>query len=170
MRTGSFLRTDLTAEYVREQLSYDPGAGIFMWRTKRRGRYPGVPIGCRRKGDGYLVIQIDGHLYVASRLAWLYMTGEWPPAQVDHWDKNSSNNAWDNLRAATPSQNGANIGAQRNNKCGLKGVCAYRGRWIAQLSVNRQRVLRAAFDTPEEAHAAYVAAARKHFGDFARAA
>lgn len=55
---------------------------------------------------------------------------------------------------------------------GFKGATYNRrqGRWMAQITVGRQRHYLGYFDTPGEAHAAYMAAATRHFGEFARAA
>jgi hypothetical protein len=72
------------------------------------------------------------------------------------------------LRTATPSQNSANRRRPQNNRSGFKGVFAYRGKWRATISKNGKSVLLGTYPTPQAAHAAYVAAARKLFGEFAR--
>ena len=98
------------------------------------------------------------------------MTGEWCSAVIDHRDGDPSNNRWDNLRRATVSQNNANRRLHRNNKCGFKGVVQNPwGRFIASIYKNGRRIHLGMFATPEAAHAAYVAAARELFGEFARA-
>jgi hypothetical protein len=97
------------------------------------------------------------------------MTGEWCSVMIDHRDGNPSNNRWSNLRRATVSQNNANRRLHRNNKCGFKGVVQnHIGRWVASIYKNGQRHHLGCFATAQEAHAAYVAAARKLFGEFAR--
>jgi hypothetical protein len=40
--------------------------------------------------------------------------------------------------------------------------------WFAQISVDGRSKHLGRFPTPEQAHAAYVAAAREHYGEFAR--
>jgi HNH endonuclease/AP2 domain len=120
-------------------------------------------------GDGYRRITIKGRIYQAHQLAWLYMTGKWCSRVIDHRDGDPSNNRWANLRRATISQNNANRRIHRNNKCGFKGVVRnHIGRWCAAIYKDGRRYHLGSFATPEEAHAAYVAAARKLFGEFAR--
>lgn len=117
---------------------------------------------------GYVVIRIAGYLYRAHRLAWLYMTGEWPALAVDHVNRNPSDNRWANLRQATPRQNGAN--SKPRGAHGLKGVHLHtrNRRWVAQIKKGGTTVYLGSFDTPAEAHAAYAAEARSVFGPFMR--
>lgn len=151
----------LTQDRLMELMDYNPDTGKFI-RKVRRGRMgaPGSVAGTVNK-KGYVVIEIDGRPYTAHRLAWLFMTGEMPEKQIDHRDRNKANNAWSNLRSATNAQNHQNrFEAQANNKTGLLGVCFHKaaGRWIAQIKKNGRRIYLGLHDTPEGAHAAYLAA------------
>ena len=118
--------------------------------------------------DRYRKITIKRKKYRAHQLAWLYMTGEWCPLLIDHRDGDPSNNRWGNLRRATVSQSNANRGLHRSNACGLKGASRHRSRWRATIHKNGKRHHLGIFPTPQAAHAAYVKAARKLFGEFAR--
>lgn len=109
----------LTAERLREVLHYDPDTGEFRWRIKGSARRRTV--GSRRK-RGYIQIGIDGRSYQAHRLAYLWMIGVWPSEQVDHINRNPSDNRWSNLRAATHSENARNHNLNRNNTSGANGV------------------------------------------------
>jgi hypothetical protein len=51
---------------------------------------------------------IDGHTYKLSRLAWLYMTSEWPRGEIDHANRDPTDDRFCNLREATNRQNQAN--------------------------------------------------------------
>jgi hypothetical protein len=153
----------LTADRLRELLVYDPGTGVFLRRGGCGGRKAGSVAGTR--GTRYWQINIDGRQYLAHRLAFLYMTNDWPPHHVDHIDRNGFNNRFGNLRLATRSQNQGNRRVSRNNTTGIKGVTyrASRGLWLAQISVNGHQRHVGEFDTPEKA-----AAAAEHFGNFAK--
>lgn len=150
----------LTQARLKELLHYDEFTGIFRWRvnvssTGRVGNIAGA-----NHLAGYVVIRLDKRLYLAHRLAALYMEGEFPPALIDHKDMNKSNNAWENLRHATKSQNGQNKKlAQGNNaKTGLLGVfwSEQQQKWGAKVNLNRKQHHAGFFETPELAHAAYV--------------
>lgn len=165
------MKPEVTLERLKELLHYDPETGLFYW-IKSRG---GVKVGIAGtpKGIGYINIRIDTRVYQAHRLAWFYMTGEWPRGWIDHADCNPSNNSMSNLREATKSQNAANKGLLRRNTTGFKGVTkCHRGRggYIATIKVKDKQHYLGRFDTAEDAHAAYMAAAIKFHGEFARAA
>jgi hypothetical protein len=163
---------DLTASRLREVLNYDPDTGVFTRLVASGSRgIAGNPAGWRNT-HGHTRISVDGRDYYAHRLAWLWMTREWPPEQIDHINGDPTDNRWKNLRPATPSQNLGNSRHRRNNTSGFKGVYWHRptGEWRARIMINRRNIHLGLFDTPEAAHAAYLTAAQKHFGEFARAA
>lgn len=125
----------------------------------------------RVNGNGYLEICIDGRLYAAQRLAWLYMTGEWPVVDIDHWDLDKLNNRWGNLRKASKAQNQANTTTRKSNRSGFKGVFAtarHPDRWQSQIRINGVRKHLGTFDTPEQAGAAYASALAATHGEFGR--
>jgi len=99
----------LTADYLRHLLHYDSLTGEWTWmnpvlRSKMRR---GDPAG-RLTNQGRRQIRIESGFFYASRLAWLYMTGEWPKDQIDHVNRIKSDDRWSNLREATQSQNSFN--------------------------------------------------------------
>jgi len=155
----------LTIERLREVAVYDPETGLFATRD-------GMPMGYCDKSTGYVRISIDRQRHWAHRLAWFYMTGEWPAELIDHRDTVGTNNCWANLREADKSLNGMNRGRPSNNKSGLKGVsfCKATGLWRADIHVRGKRINLGRFASPHEAHAAYIYAAETHFGEYARAA
>jgi outer membrane protein assembly factor BamB len=174
---GEVMKTHLTAERLRELLDYNPLTGVFYWKQNYHRRLIGSAAGSlfvTAKGYRYLRIRVSGRNYFSHRLAYLWMTGKWPDHHVDHRDGNGLNNRWRNLRDASQSQNRANATCRRN-KVGLKGVTAHKSpctgivRYEARIAVDGKRICLGTFLTPEVAHAAYVAAAEKHFGEFARA-
>jgi hypothetical protein len=121
---------------------------------------------------GYWKIGVDGHRYHAHCLAWLYMTGEWCELDIDHRNGDRADNRWSNLREATRTQNNGNGKRPRNNSTGFKGVHFFKqtGRYQAGITVDGRRQHLGYFSDPEDAHAAYLNAAEKYFGEFARGA
>jgi hypothetical protein len=160
-------RADLTAERLREVLSYDSESGEFRWRAAPyNARLVGKVAGCAR-ADGYRVISVDRIVYAAHRLAWLYVHGRFPNLEIDHIDRNRANNALSNLRQATGAEQRANSGRRSTSTSAFKGACKKRQKWRAGIKVGGRSIHLGTFDTPEAAHAAYMAAATKHFGAFA---
>jgi len=161
----------LTQAVLKELLHYDPETGAFERKLRPSRRHPThrrVPSGFT-DDRGYVIICLAGKYYKAHRIAVLWMTGDWPLDQVDHIDGNKSNNRWTNLREATNSQNQANTSARKNNSVGLKGAHrAAGGRWTSRICVNGRCHFLGLYDTPEEAHAAYAAAAARLQPDFWR--
>jgi HNH endonuclease/AP2 domain len=149
---------------LRKLLDYDPVTGIFTWRVNGRGRYKraGARAGTIKK-RGHRQICIDCVIYMAGPLAVLWMTGRWPKKIVDHANGIADDDRWSNIREANHSQNGSNSRE-------LKGVTYSKrdDRWRAAIKVNYRLINLGRFDSAHDAHAAYLAAARKHFGEFAR--
>lgn len=161
----------LPAEYLRRILNYDPETGAFTWAEKIARKVVVGSVAGSLNHHGYIHISIGGRPYPAHRLAFVYMTGEWPVGMLDHRDTNKSNNAWANLRPATTSQNAMNTRRRSDNVSGFKGVCWRRakGKWQARIKIHGSTRTLGSYDTPEAAHEAYVAAAKVVHGEFARA-
>jgi len=160
----------LTAAEVRHLLRYDPDTGTFFWRVDTKNTAAGDVAGSRQS-RGYWHIKINRRLYMAHRLAWLYVTGEWPIGHIDHISGARSDNRFSNLRIATNSENAWNSRVRSNNASGYKGV-HYKKRlnkFVAQINVGGRVRHLGVFKTAAEAHAAYWNAAKEHFGAFARA-
>lgn len=166
------LHSGLTQDDLRKDLHYDPQTGVFTWLSDnpRKGNSrKGLTAGTTHK-TGYKMIWVSGRHYLAHRLAWLYVHGEWPKDLIDHIDGNRSNNCLSNLRPATNSQNKSNGKCYRHNTSGYKGVSKFRNKWRAQVMHNYKMVYLGLFLTKEEAHEAYLQAAQRLQGEFARAA
>jgi hypothetical protein len=99
------------------------------------------------------------------------LMGDPPGMEIDHIDSDGLNNMRSNLRVATHAENQRNSRISPKNSSGFKGVSWHKKnrRWHAQISVDGKKLHLGYFDTPEEAHAAYVAASERLHGEFARA-
>jgi hypothetical protein len=156
----------MDADTLRSLLHYDSNTGVFTPRVGRRGVRGDGALG-RADGAGYVRFMVHGRQYLAHRLAWLYVHGEWPTGEIDHIDGDRGNNRIYNLREATRSQNCAN---RRKGSDSLpKGVQRNAGKFQAVITVRGERRCLGTYRSPEEAHAAYCSAARKEFGPYHRA-
>jgi len=146
----------LTQEIVRELLDYNPETGILTWKQRGRHwftkdqywkrwntRYAGKQAAKsinRRPGDGYSIrkLQVLWKNYTAHKIIWLWMTGEFPKDQVDHIDRDGTNNKWSNLREADSFGNAKNRSKLRSNTSGVTGVNWHSSsnRWHARVSVD----------------------------------
>ena len=154
------MKQRLTAVRLREVLDYDPQLGVFRWRQKTGSASAKTVAGTPHKE--YVRIQVDGKLHRAHRLAWLYVTGEWPSGEIDHRNNNGSDNRWGNLRAADHFTNMQNqTRAHRNNATGLLGVHQQGGKYRARIRHEGRNKSIGMYGTPEAAHAAYLAAKKE---------
>lgn len=147
----------ITQARLKEVLRYDADTGAFTWKVSTAPRTtPGNSAGTLHK-HGYILIQIDGKSYRAHRLAWLYQTGQVPVGMLDHKDTNKANNVFSNLRPATRTLNAENQRvAHKNNAVGLLGVSKCRNRFAARIRKDGKDIHIGVFDTPQEAHKAYI--------------
>ena len=154
--------SDLTAERLREVLDYDQETGVFTWKIRTHSRVKAGDVAGALRPDGYIQISIDGCLHRAHRLAWLYVTGESPPSEIDHINCVKNDNRISNLRLATRSENLQNqLRAKSNNNTGFLGVSPNLWKFKAEIQVDGKRRYIGTFPTPEEAHAAYLKAKRQ---------
>jgi len=157
MATPISIEDCLTQEMLLKSHYYNPETGLFYKRLSlNKLKLTGT------SSNGYLVCRINATLYLVHRLAWLYMTGEWPKSEVDHIDGVKDNNAWNNLRAANRSNNMENQKRARvDNSTGLLGAICHGSKFKAKIQVKGQFHYLGTFDTSEEAHQAYIKAKRE---------
>ena len=161
--------TAITAEGLRRIASYDPETGEFTWLQDRMRARAGrkAPRGTSR----YIGYRINGKFYLAHRLAWLWVHGEFPAGYIDHINGNEKDNRIANLRPATHQQNLCNRGRNKNNTTGYKGVYLIGpGKYKASIKENGKSKHLGIFGSPVAAHQAYSAAALRLHGEFAKVA
>lgn len=167
----------ITQQRLKELLTYAPETGHFFWNNDmqggagKKGQTAGYNSSCGSKSKSiYTKIGLDGQRYLAHRLAWLYVHGELPSLHIDHINGDGLDNRMCNLRLATKSQNGFNAKLSKRNKLGLKGVYydKRKNKYVSEIRINNQRIHIGLFETPIEAHKAYMAKAVALAGEFAR--
>lgn len=166
---SSLKELPLTQERLKHLLHYNPDTGVFTWLSKPSRRINSGSIAGRIKPKkGYVEIGISGRIYLAHRLAWLYIYGTWPKEQVDHINGIRNDNRIKNLRLATTSQNQWNKKMQKNNTSGIKGVSwdNQRGKWIAQCWLFGKHHKIGRFSSIDDADRAIRQFREKHQGEF----
>lgn len=144
----------LTQAELKELLTYDPATGVIVWRVARRDRI-GEKAGALNS-FGHRQIRLNGKLYLAHRLAWLYLHGEWPETNIDHINGVPDDNRIDNLRLATSKQNQENVKLRVDNASGCRGVNwnHREHKWVARVQHHKQRIHVGKFDLLKDAIAA----------------
>lgn len=161
-------------EFFNSRYYYDPMTGHLHHKYAKNsnggGRTAGSIAGSVQGGRVILSVRRDGkqRIYKAHRVIWLLMTGEWPDPEVDHIDTDATNNKWSNLRLATRGQQMCNRKVSSRSAIGLKGVSRHGRCYRAHLERDGKQHVIGGFKTAEEAHTAYLAAAAKLHGEFAR--
>lgn len=132
-----------SAERLRELLAYDPETGVLTWKprdgnTKWTTRYAGQPAGSLKVnpfGYKHFDVSIDKAIYKAHRVIWKMQTGSDPSGEVDHRNRDASDNKWANLRDVSYQENQLNKNINRNNTSGVSGVSWHKGaqKWMLRL-------------------------------------
>ena len=148
------MEKELTQELVRELLDYNPDEGTFYWRKRSikwfkserswkiwNPQFAGKKAGtlARRKyGYECITICLFNKNYQAHRLAWLYMLGDPLPIEIDHDNRDGTDNRWVNLMPSSSYSNTRNKSKYRNNTSGHTGVTfdRKRGKWRARCKLS----------------------------------
>lgn len=158
-----------SVELLRELFVYDPMTGELMWSRTGRGRRLDRKI-TTTDTKGYLQVSIDSKGYRVHRVIWAMETGDWPQGEIDHRDCNKKHNRMENLRDCSRMENSCNSKPKRSGK--LKGAFFHKpsGTYQSMIFVQGKYRPLGYFKTEIEAHNAYVVAAARYHGEFARAA
>ena len=155
-----------TVDQVRQKVDYDPATGTFTWKQSKQKCLLGGVAGTVYP-LGYRVIQIDGYRYMASHIAFAFMTGRWPYPTVDHIDRDPTNDRWGNLREATPTQQKVNQRVRSDSVTGVRGVSRPYNKYRARVAIEGKYVNLGLHNTVEAATAAVQAFRLELYGDFA---
>lgn len=172
-----------TPEELRKLLRYEPDTGKLFWRPRPKSmfkyerdwkRWNTVFFGGEAftyvDKNGYKSGRIHNKGYLAHRVIWAIVYGDWSDSFIDHVNGDAGDNRISNLRKCTNTQNAYNRGPQKNNKSGFKGVSfnKRRSKWHASIAYNGKTVHLGDFSSKVAAAAAYADASKKYHGEFAR--
>lgn len=148
-------------ETLRGLFSYNPDTGALTNLSTRNSRAVKGQRAGHLMGTGYRKIRIDGKDYGEHRLIWKLVYG-YDPEVINHKDHDRSNNRLDNLEDGTCTDNNRHSAAAINalplGVKQLKEKGKTYDRYIARATVNGKRLYLGTYDTPEQAHQAYLEA------------
>jgi hypothetical protein len=156
-------KTDAILDGLRQALAYDLATGQFTWRQQCARKVKiGARAGTIHRNQLRRYVTVHRKKHACARLAWLFVTGEWPKGQIDHIDGNALNDAFSNLRDVDQRTNSENVRRPRaHNTLGVQGVRRMKGKFSARVIVDGKEVGLGTFATPDEALEAYVNAKRR---------
>ena len=144
----------LTCEDTRKLFDYRVD-GNLIWKVRKAKRIKiGDIAGSFDRTHGYHTVGIDGRLYKAHRLIWLWHHGYMPEGELDHINKIKHDNCIENLREVSSQCNKRNAGNPKDNKTGVKGVRIGKSldnAWQARISINRRQCHLGEFNCFDEA-------------------
>lgn len=172
--------SNITQQDLQKLLSYDAQTGDLIWRHRPRkmfsegynggetswktwnSRYAGR-LASNVGSGGYVRVNIMGKRYLAHRLIWMMVHGEWPQ-EVDHINGNRTDNRLCNLRAVDRQENMRNVARRSDNSSGFTGVSYAKreNRYLAYITIDKVMRVIGRFNTIEEAVAARAKAETEH--------
>jgi hypothetical protein len=158
----------LTPEELHQIFSYDPETGKLYWKMRTSQKSVIGKVAGSINPSGRVIVTVRHKRYKAHRIAWAMMTGKWPDNEIDHINRDPSDNRWSNLREATHAQNMKNLPIFKANKSGRKGVSwhAIGKKWQAHIKADGVNHYLGLFSTVEEAAEAYIEASKRLHGKF----
>ena len=141
---------------ISKLIDYSEDTGLFLWKKRDKpsfdSRFAGKLVGYRDK-DGYLVVVFKKKSIRLHRLAW-YISKGVIPNEIDHINRDKTDNRISNLRECTRSENMQNIGLRRDNSSGFKGVgwCSSASKFRARCLIDGKRKTIGYSDTAEGAY------------------
>jgi len=157
---------EISIARLRELLTYDPQTGELRWISARGNHIiPGRLAGYI--SYGYRILEVDRTPLKAHRVAWALHYDKWPTCQLDHINRDRSDNRIANLRQATFSQNHVNSPSKIAGR--PKGIYRYKKsqRWCAHIKRGGKIKHLGVFASAAEAGAAFERVAREVYGEFA---
>ena len=160
-------------QQVLEKLMLNKETGEFFW-IKPSKHHPDllgkIAGGARanKSNKKYWVIKLNGKAYKRGRLVYLVIHGKWPEPCVDHINGDSTDDRPSNLREATIMENAWNHKKRARRiqlPIGVRNIAS--GKFQARIGYCGKQIHLGAFQSPNEASAAYQSKRKELYGQFA---
>jgi len=159
-------RIPLPGDLIKEYLELRPG-GVLIWKkSPHRAIRVGTRAG-RTRRHGHSQVTLKKQNYGYHRIVYYLAFGvDSLGFEIDHINRDPTDNRPENLRLATPTENKWNTTKRNNTSAGHRGIRKrfWGASWSWEATFRGQYV--GAFSSLDEAIAAREALARKHAGEF----
>lgn len=131
----------------------DQGNLWWIKQNKMNNRNMDKPVGSDSHGYLQVTFMYNGHQYniKAHHIVWRLSTGGWPIDQLDHIDRNRSNNSIKNLHEVTNQKNQMNTGVQKNNKLGYQNITMNGKGYLVQVKLHGKLITMKTFKSLDQA-------------------
>lgn len=150
----------ITQEYAKQL--FDLKNGQLVWKVQKAQRNKiGSVAGTVSKKDGYTRVIVDGKSYLAHRIVFLIENG-YMPKEIDHINRDKTDNSVNNLRACDRYQNALNKNLYKNNKTKIRNVHIHScGKYEVSFRRKNKNIYIGLFDNLELAELVAIEAASK---------
>ena len=135
-------KTDLTQDFLKTVLDYNPDTGHLTWKTKKYSKsvFKGHRAGSVHK-SGYRLITLFGTTYREHQLIWFYVHGYWAEI-IDHINQQTDDNRLCNLREVSHAENMKNLPLYKNSSTGIQGIYLnkYKDTWTSIIKHKGKKV------------------------------
>ena len=159
-------RSQITPDFLKSVLTYDPFSGFLTWKPRPREMFPSDgafktwnsrfsganALSCVAE-TGYLHGRILGIGFLAHRVAWAIHSGRWPDHEIDHLNGNRKDNSILNLREVCPAENRKNTRLRSDNTSGACGVYWDKDlrKWRAAIGLSGKTIYIGVYQSKDEA-------------------
>ena len=159
------MSTDIE-DHIDNYLYYEEGKLFWKNRSSSYKYLNGKQAGHFNK-DGYNVVSVKCRYIYAHRIVFFMHYRYWPE-QIDHFDRDSSNNKIENLRECSNSENGRNRGEFKNQSIYGRNIKkSLNGKFQVMLTFNGRKVSFGNFADLELAQLVASEAREKYYGEWA---
>lgn len=127
----------ITVEAIFDAFEYDRSTGRLFRKVRKGGAVELYPTSSVPNKPGYLRVSMGSQVRLLQhRVIWCLVYGYLPENDIDHIDRDKTNNKIENLREVSTSCNIRNSPVRSDNTSSVKGVCLFRrtSKWAVTIA------------------------------------